>query len=75
MSGGAHHKAYTQTIHESRAVDVEDLAVSNLGCTRLATIHDAGVAAFVDNAGYEAVKQGRTFVKMDRTSPSSGISA
>ncbi|MER5466496.1 RNA-guided endonuclease TnpB family protein [Streptomyces sp. NPDC002668] len=69
-----HHKVSTQIIRDNQAVYVEDLAVSGLGRTRLATsVHDAGWSAFVGMLEYKAVRHGRTFAKVDRAFPSSQV--
>ncbi len=69
-----HHKASTQIIRDNQAVYVEDLAVSDLGRTRLAkSVHDAGWSAFVGMLEYKAALHGRTFAKVDRAFPSSQV--
>ncbi|MGW1510997.1 RNA-guided endonuclease InsQ/TnpB family protein [Streptomyces sp. NPDC002394] len=69
-----HHKLSTRIIRENQAVYVETLPVGGMGRTRLAkSVYDAGWTAFVDMLEYKAAKHGRTFVKVDRTFPSSQL--
>jgi putative transposase len=68
------HKLSTQIIRDNQAVFVETLSAKGLGRTRLAkSVHDAGWAQFVSMLEYKALKHGRTFVKVDRSFPSSQV--
>jgi putative transposase len=68
------HKLSTTLIRDNQAVYVEDLAVSGLARTKLATsVHDAGWAQFVSMLQYKAARYGRYFGKVDRWFPSSKL--
>lgn len=65
------HKLSTMLIRENQAVYVEDLCVTGLGRTRLATsVHDAGWASFTAMLEYKAARYGRRFARVDRFFPS-----
>lgn len=66
------HKLSTTIIRDNQAVYVEELCVVGLGRTRLAkSVYDAGWASFVGMLQYKAARYGRTFVKIDRFTPTS----
>ena len=68
------HKLSTQIIRDNQAVYVEDLCVVGLGRTRLAkSVHDAGWASFAGMLEYKAARAGRTFARIDRYTPSTGV--
>jgi len=68
------HKLSTAIIRDNQAVYVEDLCVVGLGRTRLAkSVHDAGWASFTAMLEYRAARYGRTFGRIDRYEPSTGI--
>jgi putative transposase len=68
------HKLSTRIIRDNQAVYVEDLCVVGLGRTRLAkSVHDAGWAQFLNMLEYKAARAGRTFTRIDRYEPSTGI--
>ncbi len=66
------HKQSTTVIRENQAVYVEDLCVTGLARTRLATsVHDAGWGMFLRMLEEKAARYGRTLVKVNRFFPSS----
>jgi putative transposase len=66
------HQLSTALIRDSQAVAVEDLAVTALGCTRLAkSVHDAGGSSFVAMLEYKARLHGREFHRIGRFTPTS----
>lgn len=68
------HKLSTTIIRENQAVYVEDLCVTGLGRTRLAkSVHGAGWASFTAMLEYKAARYGRTFTRVDRFFPSTGM--
>jgi putative transposase len=68
------HKLSTAIIRDNQAVYVEDLCVVGLGRTRLAkSVHDAGWASFTAMLEYKAARYGRTFGRIDRFTPSTGV--
>lgn len=68
------HKLSTAIIRDNQAVHVEDLCVAGLGRTRLAkSVHDAGWASFTAMLEYKAARYGRTFARIDRYTPSTGV--
>ncbi|MFF3440279.1 RNA-guided endonuclease InsQ/TnpB family protein [Streptosporangium sp. NPDC002721] len=70
------HKLSTTLISENQAVYVEDLAVSALARTKLATsVLDAGWSQFVAMLEYKAARSGRHFAKINRWFPSSKLCA
>ncbi|MGK5448300.1 RNA-guided endonuclease InsQ/TnpB family protein [Streptomyces radiopugnans] len=69
-----HHQWSHKLTSENQAVFAETLNVRGLARTRLAkSVHDAGWAQFVGFLAYKAARRGRTFVKVDRSFPSSQI--
>jgi putative transposase len=68
------HKLSTAIIRDNQAVYVEDLCVTGLGRTGLAkSVHDAGWASFTAMLEYKAARYGRTFGRIDRFTPSTGV--
>ncbi|WP_063819396.1 RNA-guided endonuclease InsQ/TnpB family protein [Herbidospora cretacea] len=68
------HKLSTTLIRENQTVYVEDLAVSGLARTKLATsVHDAGWSQFTAMLEYKAARYGRHFARIDRWFPSSKL--
>jgi putative transposase len=68
------HKESTRIIRDNQAVYVEDLCVSGLGRSRLASsVHDAGWSAFVSMLEYKAQRHGRAFARIGRFEPTSQV--
>jgi putative transposase len=66
------HKTALALVRDNQAVYAEDLAVSGLARTRLATsVHDAGWAQLLRLIGEKAQQYGRTFHKINRFTPTS----
>ena len=68
------HQLSTRIVRENQAVYVEDLCVTGLARTRLAkSVHDAGWTSFTAMLEYKAARWGRTFARIDRFTPSTGV--
>ena len=66
------HKTALALVRDNQAVYAEDLAVSGLARTRLATsVHDAGWAQLLRLIGEKAEHYGRTFHQVGRFTPTS----